>query len=265
MATEQHGFSTGVLLIGAAGNTSLVPTLTVTVNGAPTGGTFYLQLGNQVTAGIAYNAAASAVQSALNAISNGFGATVTGSNGGPYTVQLLTPLFSLSANGAALTGGTTPSVSVSIWTLPKIGDVQDGGLDITYTEREVMTDAAESVFGTDAAFHGGKAVSNITVEDLNRLLLTTILNAVKTTANSIDTFTIAATTVPIFFRSEFYGIDTNGKFIYWCGTRCYSKGFQDSYKLQDITQRKFDINMIADPAATGANGYGTVLVLSQGQ
>lgn len=262
MPTEQHGFSTGVLLIGATGNTGLIPTVTLTIGGSPTGGTYRLFLGSQYV-DVAYNANAAGIQTGLNSISNGFGATVTGS--GPFTVQLLTPFWPLTASGANLTGGTSPSASVSSWTLPKIADVQDGGLDITYTEKEVMTDAQESVFGIDVAFHGGKAVSNITVEDLDRIFLEQTMNALKSTANSIDTYTIQATTVPIPFRAEFYGIDTQGKFIYWVGTKVYSKGFQDSYRLQDMAQRKFDINFLADPNATGASGYGTVLTLAMEQ
>jgi hypothetical protein len=53
---------------------------TVTITGSPTGGTFTLTFGGQTTAGIAYNAVASAVQSALVALTSiGTGnVTVTG-------------------------------------------------------------------------------------------------------------------------------------------------------------------------------------------
>lgn len=86
---------------------------TVTVTGSPTGGTFTLTYKGQTTAGIAYNAAASAVQSALTALSTvGAGnATVTGA--GPYTVAFVGTLAQdttlLTASGAALTpsGGVT--------------------------------------------------------------------------------------------------------------------------------------------------------------
>ncbi|WP_280389313.1 hypothetical protein [Nocardia wallacei] len=83
---------------------------TVTITGSPTGGTFTLTVDGQTTTGIAYNAAASAVQSALEALSTvGTGnATVTGSAGGPYSV-LLKSGGSLSGSGASLTpsGGVT--------------------------------------------------------------------------------------------------------------------------------------------------------------
>ena len=63
---------------------------TVTITGSPTGGTFTLTYKGQTTAGIAYNAAASAVQTALVGLSTvGTGnATVSGSNGGPLLGQL---------------------------------------------------------------------------------------------------------------------------------------------------------------------------------
>ncbi|GAA1882000.1 hypothetical protein [Williamsia serinedens] len=87
---------------------------TVTINGSPAGGTFTLSVGGQTTSGIAYNAAPSAVDSALEALSTvGTGnATVTGSAGGPYAVTLANGGV-LTASGAGLTGGTNPSVTVS--------------------------------------------------------------------------------------------------------------------------------------------------------
>ncbi|WP_052280796.1 head decoration protein [Nocardia vulneris] len=93
---------------------------TVTITGSPTGGTFTLTYSGQTTAGIAFNAAASAVQSALVALSNiGTGdVTVTGSAGGPYTVTFAGALADqnvaqMTASGASLTGGSSPSVNVA--------------------------------------------------------------------------------------------------------------------------------------------------------
>lgn len=85
---------------------------TVTIGGSPTGGTFTLTYAGQTTSGIAYNAAASAVQSALEALSTiGSGnATVTGSAGGPYTVVIETP-GTLTGSGASLTPSGTVTVS----------------------------------------------------------------------------------------------------------------------------------------------------------
>jgi hypothetical protein len=93
---------------------------TVTITGSPTGGTFTLTFKGQATAGIAYNAAAAAVQSALltlSTIGNG-NVTVSGSApGGPYVVTFTGTLSGyqsdLSGNAASLTGGTNPSVTVA--------------------------------------------------------------------------------------------------------------------------------------------------------
>ncbi|MGC5027053.1 hypothetical protein ACLQ3K_20080 [Tsukamurella sp. DT100] len=90
--------------------------VTVTITGTPTGGTFTLTVGGQTTTAIVYNAATSAVKSALEALSTvGAGnATVTGSAGGPYSVALVTAgVATVSADGSGLTGGTSPGVTVS--------------------------------------------------------------------------------------------------------------------------------------------------------
>lgn len=106
---------------------------TVTITGGPTGGTFTLTYAGQTTAGIAYNAAASAVQSALVALSNiGTGdVTVTGSSGGPYTVTFGGALGNqnvaqMTASGASLTGGTTPGVSIATSTSGAAGHYPNG-------------------------------------------------------------------------------------------------------------------------------------------
>ncbi len=91
-------------------------TYTVTITGSPTGGNITLTLGGKTTATIAYNAAASAVKSALVALDDGYGTadfTVTGSNGGPFTVVYPAGLGALTGT-AALTGGTDPAVTVAV-------------------------------------------------------------------------------------------------------------------------------------------------------
>lgn len=108
-----------IINLATTGYTTEVQTITIT--GTPTGGTFQLAFMSQVTAPIAYNAAAAAVQAALVAlpgIGNG-GVTVTGGPGPgtPYVVTFAgqnanaaQPL--ITASGAGLTGGTTPAVGV---------------------------------------------------------------------------------------------------------------------------------------------------------
>ena len=93
---------------------------TITVNGSPTGGTFTLAFRGAATSGLAYNAAASTVQTALQGLSTiGSGnATVSGSAGGPYTVTFASALAAtavdeITADGSSLSGGTAPSVTVT--------------------------------------------------------------------------------------------------------------------------------------------------------
>lgn len=92
----------------------------VTITGGPTGGTFTLTYSGQTTAGIAYNAAAAAVQAALIALSNlaPGDVVVTGGPGPatPYAVAFragLGNVAQMTASGAGLTGGTTPAVNVA--------------------------------------------------------------------------------------------------------------------------------------------------------
>lgn len=89
-------------------------TFTVTVTGAPDGGTFTLSVGGTATGTIAYNASAATVKTAIVAVDDSILAddvTVTGSNGGPWTVTL--PAVLTLGSAAGLTGGTDPSVTVT--------------------------------------------------------------------------------------------------------------------------------------------------------
>jgi hypothetical protein len=84
----------------------------VTINGAPTGGTFTLTVGGQTTSALAFNAAGAAVQTAVQGLGTAAaaGATVTGA--GPYTVTFAQSAAPIST-ASALTGGTNPSVTVA--------------------------------------------------------------------------------------------------------------------------------------------------------
>lgn len=86
---------------------------TVTVTGAPTGGTFSLRLNGAQTPPIAYNAAASVVTAALNGLAGVTGISgITSTGSGPYAVTLPTAAL-LDVGTVALTGGTAPSVTVA--------------------------------------------------------------------------------------------------------------------------------------------------------
>jgi hypothetical protein len=98
---------------------------TVTITGSPTGGTYTLTFSGQTTSAIAYNATASAVQSALEALSNIASGDVT-CGGGPHPGTPITVTFGggvydgedvpqMTASGS-FTGGTSPAVTVSTTT-----------------------------------------------------------------------------------------------------------------------------------------------------
>jgi hypothetical protein len=93
---------------------------TVTLSGTPSSGTFTLTFNNATTTPINYAAAASAVQSALEALSTiGTGnVTVTGSAGGPYTVTFAGQLVNmfqptLIPDSTLLVGGTAHVVATT--------------------------------------------------------------------------------------------------------------------------------------------------------
>jgi hypothetical protein len=92
---------------------------TVTITGTPTGGSFTLTFDGQTTASIAFDATNSAVDTALEALSNiGVGeVTVTGGPGpgSPFTVTFASSLGNvpLMTATSSLTGGTSPTVTVT--------------------------------------------------------------------------------------------------------------------------------------------------------
>jgi len=115
---------------------------TVTITGTPTGGTFTLTFDGETTGPIDFDATNAEMDTALEALSNiGVGeVTVTGGPG-PGTAFTVTFSSSLgnvpqmTANGAGLTGGTTPTVTVTTTT---------GGnnlTDVGYRAPEVGTEA----------------------------------------------------------------------------------------------------------------------------
>lgn len=120
MAADATGFaamqsyirSQQIIYFRAQATGAVIDNLQTVSLGAPSAGTFTLTYKGQTTAGIAFNAAASAVQSALIALSTiGTGnVTVTGSAGGPYSVifagTLATDTTAMTGSGSGLTGGT---------------------------------------------------------------------------------------------------------------------------------------------------------------
>jgi hypothetical protein len=92
----------------------------VALTGTPAGGTFTLSYSGATTAPIAFNATAAAVQTALAALPGLADVTVTGGPG-PTTAWVvafdaLDKPGTLTGNAALLTGGTTPTVAVTVTT-----------------------------------------------------------------------------------------------------------------------------------------------------
>jgi hypothetical protein len=123
---------------------------TVTITGTPTGGTFTLTYSGQTTASIAYNANASAVQTALEALSNITPGDVAVTGGpGPGTPWVVTFQGSLAATDVtqmtttgSLTGGSSPAIAVTT-TTPGTGvelaTLPAGWSDLGWTSTDGVT------------------------------------------------------------------------------------------------------------------------------
>lgn len=117
----------GAALVPTGTGTSEVQTITIT--GTPTGGTFSLTFGGQTTPALAFNAATSAVQTALQALSSiGSGnATVTGTAGSSYVVTFTGVLANSNVSQilpvGTFTGGTTPAITVATTTGGTVGQL----------------------------------------------------------------------------------------------------------------------------------------------
>jgi hypothetical protein len=117
--------------VGSGAGTNEVQSVTLT--GAPTGGTFTLTFDGETTGPIAYNAIGSAVQAALLALPSlrTGDVVVTGGAGGPYTVTWgldfsEQDVEALTASGASLTGPGSPYTVTIATPTPGV----TGGLDI---------------------------------------------------------------------------------------------------------------------------------------
>jgi hypothetical protein len=142
LAGRGGAFSIDMLPLG----TSAVQLVTVT--GTPTGGTFTLSFAGQITAPIAFNASAAAVQAALEALSIISAGNVSVSGAGPFTVSFVnalatTPVPTIVGNGTNLTGGTAPSVSaVSV-----VDGVYAPGQNLASWDRDNTFFSSSSILG----------------------------------------------------------------------------------------------------------------------
>lgn len=84
----------------------------VTISGTPAGGTYTLSVNGFSTAPIAYNAVATAVAAAINALSGVTGVSGVVGSSSPIELVFQNPV-ALTADGSNLTGGTNPDVTVT--------------------------------------------------------------------------------------------------------------------------------------------------------
>lgn len=114
----------GSVVVGDSGYTGQGPyaagtseVQSVTVNGAPTGGTFTLTFDGETTGALPFDATVGNIQVSLNALPNLHGVEVTGA--GPWSVTFpdsLGDVPEMTGDGSGLTGGVAPSVAVATTT-----------------------------------------------------------------------------------------------------------------------------------------------------
>ena len=168
----------------------------VTLSNA-TDGTFRLAFGGQTTAPIAYNASAATVDSALEALTTVDAVSVTGSNGGPWTVTFTgshsnTNVASLQGDAStAQSGSVNRTISYTYDTASQLTDISDSDSTYAYTydnigrvlttdnngtsgvPRVILTnvyDAASNRTSLSATIAGtNDFINNYTYDNLNRM------------------------------------------------------------------------------------------------
>lgn len=149
-----HGES--LRLLGSVNPNSL-PTAEeqlITIEGAPTGGTFTLSFDGDTTAPIAFNAAGGEVSRALRTLPSHPDAYVFSPFGGPYTVAFLVKSAGVDqpqilCDGAGLTGGSSPGCSVT--TTQPGGEGYDTHYHFEYiSEKEFKADGNAFGAGTQS-------------------------------------------------------------------------------------------------------------------
>jgi hypothetical protein len=196
---------TALLALSNIGGASEVQTVTIT--GSPTGGTFTLTLGGQTTPALAYNATASAVQSALEALSTiGAGNVTVTLAGSVYTCsfQGTKAFFDMAQMTAtsSLTGGTSPAVTIATTTPgapPDIDTQGNAGGPWTITFQNALGYADQPLMTATHTLTGGTAPSVTIIEttkgyNLDLSVVTTLdvdwnagtLTKVLTSANNLS-------------------------------------------------------------------------------
>ena len=178
---------------------------TVTISGTPTSGTFTLTLSGNTTAAIQYNAAASAVRTALEALPNiGAGRVTVGGGPGPGTPYTVT-FSSILGNPAEMTaahtfiGGTTPNVAVTTTTpgtAIELTTLPAGFVDLGYLSKEDgATWARETELSEVTAIGASEAVRSDITSDVNTLAVTALETKLQTLElyDNVDLSTLTPT------------------------------------------------------------------------
>jgi hypothetical protein len=216
---------------------------TITITGTPTGGNFTLTFDGQTTAAIAYNAAASAVVTALVALSNIDSGDVTG-GGGALPGSAVTITFGgqfqytdvalMTADDSGLTGGTTPEVAVTT-TTPGVGvdlaALPTGYDDLGWTSTDGVTYGRETEVSDVNSFGSVEPTRSDVTRDTITMAVTAQETALLTlglytgsdtsaltAAAGTGEFSISKPTIPGFRYYRVLGLfvdrDDNGREIY---------------------------------------------------
>lgn len=178
---------------------------TVTITGTPTGGDFTLTLSGNTTAAIPYDAAASAVQTALEALPNiGAGNVTCGGGALPGTAVTCT-FSSILGNPAemtatsSLTGGTDPDVTVATTTpgtAIELATLPAGFVDLGYLSKEDgATWARETELSEVTAIGASESVRSDITSDVNTLAVTALETKLQTLElyDNVDLSTLTPT------------------------------------------------------------------------
>lgn len=168
-ALESNAVSFGLMYPGSAVTTTgaTAEVQTVTITGAPTGGTFNLTLpGYGTAAASVYNITTTLLATALNAAFGVTGITVTGTAGTSYVVTFPSSLGNVAqmTASAAFTGGTTPTIAVATTTPGVTGtNSRPVSSGIGRNLRAFVLDLSDGILQRRILINSGEAEQNGTV------------------------------------------------------------------------------------------------------
>ena len=254
----------------ALSTTAATEVQTITLSGSPTGGTFTLSFQGQTTAGLAYNVAAAAVQTALQGLSTiGSGnATVTGT--GPWVVTFAGSLADqgvdlIVANGSGLTGGTAPSIAVARTTAGKTGFKSPGLISEDGAAQDVKENSKEvRAYGLSTPVRKIVTSSDVTMK--TTMLETNPVSAAVYHRMSLNGITVtggAFTTTEGTFRSRRYAfvvdaVDGLNKIRMVCPNTEVTD--RDGKQIKNGEVIQYGVTLTAYPDSTGVAAYTYHLV-----